>query len=88
MPITGLLGGNSSPSWRSDCAEIAYVRDLGVSVMKSDGEHLRDLYRYEPGGSSAASAAHWTAWSPDGSRLAFAAENLGSDDPYWAMHIW
>ena len=56
--------------------------------MKSDGEHLRDLYRYEPGGSVAASAASWTAWSPDGTRLAFAAENLGSDDPYWGRHIW
>ena len=40
------------------------------------------------GGSVAASAASWTAWSPDGTRLAFAAENLGSDDPYWARHIW
>ena len=87
MPVTGLLGGNNSPSWRSDCAEIAYVQNLGVSVMKRDGEHLRDLYRYEPG-SSVASAASWTAWSPDGTRLAFAAENLGSDDGYWARHIW
>ena len=88
VPVTGLLGGNNSPSWRSDCAEIAYVKELGVSVMKRDGEHLRDLYRYEPGGSVAASAASWTGWSPDGTRLAFAAENLGSDDPYWARHIW
>ena len=88
MPVTGLLGGNNSPSWRSDCAEIAYVKELGVSVMKRDGEHLRDLYRYEPGGSVAASAASWIAWSPDGTRLAFAAENLGSDDPYWGRHIW
>ena len=88
VPVTSLLGENQSPSWRSDCAEIAYVQNLGVSVMKSDGEHLRDLYRYEPGGSVAASAASWTAWSPDGTRLAFAAENLGSDDPYWGRHIW
>ena len=88
VPVTGLLGGNGSPSWRSDCAEIAYVQNLGVSVMKSDGEHLRDLYRYEHGGSVAASAANWTAWSPDGTRLALAVENSGSDDPYWARHIW
>ena len=88
VPVTGLLGGNESPSWRSDCAEIAYVQSAGVSVMKRDGEHLRDLYRYEPGGSVAASAASRTAWSPDGTRLAFAAENLGSDDPYWGRHIW
>ena len=90
MPVTGLFGGNRSPSWRSDCAEIAYVKELGVSVMKRDGEHLRDLYRYEPGSSVAASAASWAAWSPDGTRLAFAAENLGlgSDDPYWGRHIW
>ena len=66
VPVTGLLGGNNSPSWRSDCAEIAYVKELGVSVMKRDGEHLRDLYRYEPGSIVAASAASWTAWSPDG----------------------
>ena len=59
-----------------------------MSVMKRDGEHLRDLYRYEPGGSVAASGASWTAWSPDGTRLALAVENLGSDDPYWARHIW
>ena len=58
-----------------------------MSVMKRDGEHLRDLYRYEPG-SSVASAASRTAWSPDGTRLVFAAENLGSDDPYWGRHIW
>ena len=88
MPVTGLLGGNKSPSWRSDCAEIAYVQNAGVSVMKSDGEHLRDLYRYEPGGSVAASGASWTAWSPDGTRLALAVENLGSGDPYRARHIW
>ena len=88
VPITGLLGGNKSPSWRSDCAEIAYVKGAGVSVMKRDGEHLRDLYRYEHGGSVAASGASWTAWSPDGTRLALAVENLGSDDPYWARHIW
>ena len=88
MLVTGLLGRNTSPSWRSDCAEIAYVKDAGVSVMKRDGEHLRDLYRYEPGGSVAASGASWTAWSPDGTRLALAVENLGSDDPYWARHIW
>ena len=88
MPVTGLLGGNKSPSWRSDCAEIAYVQNAGVSVMKSDGEHLRDLYRYEPGGSVAAGAANWTAWSPDGTRLALAVENSGSGDPYWARHIW
>ena len=88
MPVTGLLGGNKSPSWRSDCAEIAYVQNAGVSVMKRDGEHLRDLYRYEPGGSVAASGASWTAWSPDGTRLALAVENLGSGDGYWARHIW
>ena len=88
MPVTGLLGGNKSPSWRSDCAEIAYVQNAGVSVMKRDGEHLRDLYRYEHGGSVAAGAANWTAWSPDGTRLALAVENSGSDDPYWARHIW
>ena len=88
VPVTGLLGGNKSPSWRSDCAEIAYVQNAGVSVMKRDGEHLRDLYRYEHGGSVAASAANWTAWSPDGTRLALAVENSGSDDPYWARHIW
>ena len=88
VPVTGLFGDNKSPSWRSDCAEIAYVKELGVSVMKRDGEHLRDLYRYDPGGSVAASAASYTVWSPDGTRLAFAAENLGSDDPYWARHIW
>ena len=88
MPVTGLLGGNSSPSWRSDCAEIAYVKELGVSVMKPDGEHLRDLHRYEPGSGVTASAASWTAWSPDGTRLAFAAENTESDDPYWGRHIW
>ena len=88
MPVTGLLGGNYSPSWRSDCAEIAYVRDAWVSVMKPDGEHLRDPHRYEPGSGVAASAASWTAWSPDGTRLAFAAENTGSDDPYWGRHIW
>ena len=40
------------------------------------------------GGSVAASGASWTAWSPDGTRLVFAAENLGSDDPYWGRHIW
>ena len=88
MPVTGLLGENQSPSWRSDCAEIAYVQELGVSVMKRDGEHLRDLYRYEPGGSVAVGAANWTAWSPDGTRLALAVENSGSGDPYWARHIW
>ena len=88
VPVTGLLGGNRSPSWRSDCAEIAYVQDSGVSVMKRDGEHLRDLYRYEHGGSVAASGASWTAWSPDGTRLALAVENSGSGDPYWARHIW
>ena len=88
VPVTGLLGGNQSPSWRPDCAEIAYVQQLGVSVMKPDGEHLRDLHRYEPGSGVAASAASWTAWSPDGARLAFAAENTESDDPYWGRHIW
>ena len=88
VPVTGLLGGNKSPSWRSDCAEIAYVQNAGVSVMKRDGEHLRDLYRYEPGGSVAASGANWTAWSPDGTRLALAVENIGSGDGYWARHIW
>ena len=88
VPVTGLLGRNQSPSWRSDCAEIAYVQEGGVSVMKPDGERLRDLYRYEPGSGVAASAAGWTAWSPDGTRLAFAAENTGSDDPYWGRHIW
>ena len=87
VPVTGLLGGNKSPSWRSDCAEIAYVQNLGVSVMKRDGEHLRDLYLYEPG-SSVAGAVSWTAWSPDGTRLALAVENSGSGDPYWARHIW
>ena len=56
--------------------------------MKGDGEHLRDLYRYEPGGSVAASGASGTAWSPDGTRLALAVENLGSGDGYWARHIW
>ena len=64
------------------------MQNAGVSVMKPDGEHLRDLYRYEPGGSVAASGANRTAWSPDGTRLALAVENLGSDDPYWARHIW
>ena len=64
------------------------MQNAGVSVMKSDGEHLRDLYRYEHGGSVAASAANWTAWSPDGTRLALAVENLGSGDPYRARHIW
>ena len=88
VPVTGLLGGNKSPSWRSDCAEIAYVQNAGVSVMKRDGEHLRDLYRYEPGGSVAASGASRTVWSPDGTRLALAVENLGSGDGYWARHIW
>ena len=88
MPVTSLLGENQSPSWRPDCAEIAYVQQLGVSVMKPNGEHLRDLHRYEPGSGVAASAASWTAWSPDGTRLAFAAENTGSDDPYWGRHIW
>ena len=56
--------------------------------MKRDGAHLRDLYRYEHGGSVAASAASWTAWSPDGTRLALAVENSGRGDPYWARHIW
>ena len=56
--------------------------------MKPDGEHLRDLYRYELGSGVAASAANWTAWSPDGTRLALAVENSGSGDPYWARHIW
>ena len=87
VPVTGLLGGNKSPSWRSDCAEIAYVQNAGVSVMKHDGEHLRDLYLYEPG-SSVAGGVSWTAWSPDGTRLALAVENSGSGDPYWARHIW
>ena len=88
VPVTGLLGGNKSPSWRPDCAEIAYVQSAGVSVMNRDGEHLRDPYRYEPGVGVAASAASWTAWSPDGTRLALAVENLGSGDDYWARHIW
>ncbi len=88
VPVTGSLGGNRSPSWRSDCAEIAYVQNAGVSVMKRDGEHLRDLYRYEPHGSVGASAASRTAWSPDGTRLVLAVENGGSGDPYWARHIW
>ena len=88
VPVTGLLGGNASPSWRSDCAEIAYVQNAGVAVMQPDGEHLRDLYRYEHGGSVAASAVSWTAWSPDGTRVALAAENRGSDVSYWARHIW
>ena len=88
VPVTGLLGGNKSPSWRPDCAEIAYVQEGGVSVMKPDGEHLRDLHRYEPGSGVAAGAANWTAWSPDGARLALAVENTGSDDPYWGRHIW
>ena len=77
VPVTSLLGGNKSPSWRPDCAEIAYVQNAGVSVMKPDGEHLRDLYRYEPGGSVAASAANWTAWSPDGTKL----------KPRWDVHL-
>ena len=64
------------------------MQNSGVSVMKSDGEHLRDLYRYEPDSSVAASAASWTAWSPDGTRLALAVENSWSGDPYWARHIW
>ena len=45
VPVTGLLGGNKSPSWRSDCAEIAYVQGLGVSVMKRGSERMRPLWR-------------------------------------------
>ena len=87
VQITGLVRAAKSPAWRPDCAEIAYLQYLDVSVMRPDGRSLRDLYQYRPG-SSDRGAAKSVSWSPDGTKLAFAAENTGSGEGYWGSHIY
>ena len=88
VPITDVVRGSASPAWRPDCAEIAYQQHVDLLAMRPDGEHLRDLWLYWTEDYTAQGAGGQPSWSPDGTRIAFAAENIGSDDPYWARHIW
>ena len=87
VAITDLVSRSQFPVWSPDCAEIAYTRYLHVSVMSPSGEHLRDVWDYWNNLSGVSGAGSSPSWSPNGTRIALAAENTGSDDP-WTRDIY
>ena len=87
VAITDLVSRSQFPAWSPDCAEIAYSRHLDVAVMSPSGEHLRDVWNYRSVLSGVSGAGRSPTWSPDGTRIALAAENTGSGYP-WTRNIY
>ena len=79
----------TSPSWRSDCAEIAYVQGTpgsrlcnptaSICVTSIDMSTAAVLRRAPPTGLRGLRMVR--GWP-------LPSENSGSGDPYWARHIW
>jgi len=74
---SALLVGSARSASHAQEGLIAFKRSDGIYLMRPDGSHVRPLKRAR--GSPVAHALD-LEWSPDGSRLAFAAE-----DTIWAM---
>ena len=88
VAVTDVVSNSRHPSWSPDCAEIAYERNVDVLVMSPSGEHRRTVWDYFSVLWDGAGAGSSPSWSPDGTRIALAAENTGSADPYWGRHIY
>ena len=76
---TGVIGGECA-EWSPDSSRIAYCHhpgngDFDVWVMHADGRHRRRL-THTPG------RDYPSAWSPDGSQLAFSSERSGNVDVF------
>ena len=68
------------PAWSPDCTWIVFTHDRSLWLMRNDGTDLRRLTPYDARTSSAA------AWSPDGTRIAYARTHYVDD--HWESHIW
>lgn len=68
------------PAWSPDCAWIVFTHDRSLWLMRNDGTEPRRLTSYDARTSSAA------AWSPDGTRIAYARTYYVDD--HWESHIW
>src|SRR5207248_2372926 len=72
---------NWGESWSPTRDRIAFVRkDAGLMVMNADGTHERLLLAEQ---SNNQSSGAWTAWSPDGKRIAFS----GRTDGLWLVEV-
>ena len=76
----GELSDASDPAWSPDCAWIVFTHDRSLWLMRNNGTDLRRLTSYDARTSSAA------AWSPDGTRIAYARTHYVDD--HWESHIW
>ncbi len=76
----GSLSDAHDPAWSPDCAWIVFTHNRSLWLMRNDGTDLRRLTAYDARTSSAA------AWSPDGTRIAYARTHY--EDDHWESHIW
>jgi len=71
--LTNQVGAEHDPTWSPDSSQIAYFSESGLYVMKADGSDPKQLTPLE---------GEDLSWSPDGTKLLFAARDLQSYDIY------
>jgi len=71
--LTNQVGAEHDPTWSPDSSQIAYFSESGLYVMKADGSDPKQLTPLE---------GEDLSWSPDGTKLLFAARDQQSYDIY------
>ena len=87
--LTRNTSNDANPVWSPDGTRIAFVSDRDgddeLYVMRADGSRVRQLThnRRTPDGGPAVD--QYPAWSPGGTRLAFASNRTGGETEIWVV---
>jgi hypothetical protein len=88
-----LLGEGTAPSWSPDGSSLAFVSDVSVWIMNSDGsgrrrltDPLADTNRIDRNGLPLIPVGDlWPLWSPDGTRIALTRAFAGQEHLFFTV---